>query len=85
MNGYDVKDAYLLFVKRGEQQEGRPPVKAFRIHIDLDQAEKLFQQNLEIIKTILEREEPPEIVSGFSPFSYPCNYCVHRSRCWLYE
>ena len=83
--GYEFKQAFLLFVKRGEQNErGRRPLRAFDITnlINLYAVEAEFQNRKNNIKAILEREEPPEISPTFSIFDYPCSYCKYAPRCF---
>jgi CRISPR/Cas system-associated exonuclease Cas4 (RecB family) len=83
--GYEFKQAFLLFVKRGEQNErGRRPLKAFDITnlINLYAVEAEFQNRKNNIKAMLEREEPPDIPPTFSAFDYPCSYCKYAPRCF---
>jgi CRISPR/Cas system-associated exonuclease Cas4 (RecB family) len=84
-NGYEFKQAFLLFVKRGEQDErGRRPLKAFDITnlINLDKVENEFGERREILAEILKADVPPEIPPTFSAFDYPCSYCKYVSRCY---
>jgi hypothetical protein len=81
-NGKVVNDAFLLFVCRGEPEQGRPYINAFRIPIDVASVERRFNEKVEVVKLILDRGEPPEIPQGFMPFDYPCTYCGFRGRCW---
>jgi hypothetical protein len=82
-NGKDVKGAYILFVCRGEPEQGRPPVVAFEVPLDLDSIASRFAEEVEAYKTMLESPTPPDIPSTFSPFDYPCNrYCKYRARCF---
>lgn len=83
--GYEFKQAFLLFVKRGEQNErGRRPLKAFDITnlISLDKVEAEFKARRDALAEILKADEPPEIPPQFSPFDYPCSYCKYSSRCY---
>ncbi|MEM4342175.1 MAG: Dna2/Cas4 domain-containing protein [Candidatus Caldarchaeum sp.] len=84
-NGLEFKQAFLLFVKRGDQTErGRRPAKAFDVtgFINLDDVKTEFEKTLETLKQTLDSQDPPEIPASFSPFDYPCSYCVYRTRCW---
>jgi len=83
--GYEFKQAFLLFVKRGEQNErGRKPLKAFDITplIDLNKAEVEFLNRKGMLEAVLANDEPPEIPPNFSPFDYPCSYCKYSVRCY---
>ncbi|MEM4498324.1 MAG: hypothetical protein QW692_05820, partial [Nitrososphaerota archaeon] len=62
-NGYQFKQAFLLFYKRGEKDERERPVKAFDVTgmIDLEQARALFQERKKQLEEILSASEPPEI------------------------
>jgi len=85
-NGYEFKQAFLLFSKRGEQDErGRRPVKAFDVTglINLDEVEKRFRESKEYLQSILSQPEPPPISPNFTAFDYPCLYCKYRARCWV--
>jgi len=86
MNNYEVKKCFLLFIKDGPQDEkGRKPLKAFdvtEICLDLQKAERLFNERIEILRKIMTSNEPPEIPGHFSAFDYPCSYCKYRWRCW---
>jgi hypothetical protein len=82
-NGKDVKKAYLLFVCRGEPEQGRYPVAAFEIPLDIDNIALRFAEDVEAYKVMLSSEQPPEIPQIYSPFDYPCNkYCKYRARCF---
>jgi CRISPR/Cas system-associated exonuclease Cas4 (RecB family) len=83
--GYEFKQAFLLFVKRGEQNErGRRPLKAFDVTslIDLNKIEAEFHGRKNNIKAMLDKGEPPEIPPTFSAFDYPCSYCKYAPRCY---
>jgi hypothetical protein len=83
--GYEFKQAFLLFVKRGEQNErGRRPLKAFDVTslIDLNKIEAEFHSRKNNIKAMLDKGKPPEISPTFSAFDYPCSYCKYVSRCY---
>ena len=85
-NGYEFKQAFLLFSKRGEQEErGRRPLKVFDVTdlVDLEEAEKKFKEAKEYVYSILQQPEPPPINPQFSAFDYPCSYCKYRARCWI--
>jgi CRISPR/Cas system-associated exonuclease Cas4 (RecB family) len=84
-NGYEFKQAFLLFVKRGEQDErGRRPLRVFEVTnlINLDRIEAEFKARKEFIEEILRADQPPEIPPTFSAFDYPCSYCKYSSRCY---
>jgi CRISPR/Cas system-associated exonuclease Cas4 (RecB family) len=84
-SGREFKQAFLLFVKRGEQSErGRRPLKAFDVTnlINFDKVEVEFKHRKEFIEEILRNDEPPEIPATFSAFDYPCSYCKYVSRCY---
>jgi hypothetical protein len=83
--GHEFKQAFLLFVKRGEQNErGRRPMKAFDVTglINLDRVGELFNERKEMLLDALNSNEPPEIPPTFSAFDYPCSYCKYVSRCY---
>ena len=85
-NGYEFKQAFLLFSKRGEQDEkGRKPLKAFDVteFVDLEEAEKKFKEAKEYLQSVLSQPEPPPIPPSFTAFDYPCSYCKYRARCWI--
>jgi CRISPR/Cas system-associated exonuclease Cas4 (RecB family) len=84
-NGYEFKQAFLLFAKRGEQDErGRRPLRVFEVTnlINLDKIEAEFKARKEFIEEILRVDQPPEIPPTFSAFDYPCSYCKYSSRCY---
>jgi CRISPR/Cas system-associated exonuclease Cas4 (RecB family) len=84
-NGYEFKQAFLLFVKRGEQDErGRRPLRVFEVTnlINLDRIEAEFKTRKEFIEEILRTDQPPEIPPTFSAFDYPCSYCKYSARCY---
>jgi hypothetical protein len=81
-NDKPVKKAFLLFVCRGEPEQGRPPVIAFEIPLDMDSIASRFAEEVEAYKMMLESPTPPEIPRMFSPFDYPCTYCKYRPRCF---
>ena len=84
-SGREFKQAFLLFVKRGEQSErGRRPLRAFDITnlINLDKVENEFGERREALAEILKADVPPEIPATFSAFDYPCSYCKYASRCY---
>jgi hypothetical protein len=83
--GYEFKQAFLLFVKRGEQNErGRRPMKAFDVTglINLDRVGELFNERREMLLDALSSNEPPEVPPIYSPFDYPCSYCKYAPRCY---
>lgn len=84
-NGHEVKQAFLLFIKDGQQDEkGRKPLKAFDVTqlIDIEKTEKMFQERKTLLAAFLQHDEPPERPANFSAFDYPCSYCKYRGRCW---
>jgi len=82
----EFKQAFLLFSKRGEQDErGRRPLKAFDVteFVNLEEAEKKFKEAKEYLQSILSQPEPPPTPPNFTAFDYPCTYCKYRARCWI--
>jgi len=82
LNDKPVKKAFILFVVRGEPEQGRPPVIAFEVPINLEAIALRLAEELEAFRIMLNSERPPEIPKNFSPFEYPCSYCKYRSRCF---
>lgn len=83
-NGYEVKKAFLLFVKRGKPGD-KPTINAFEVKVDLAKARRIFEENVTKAKEILAMDEPPEIPGHYTPYDYPCSYCSYRARCYLYS
>jgi hypothetical protein len=81
-NGREVRKAFLLFVKRGEPEEGRPPLIAFEIPVELERVRARFDEELARLKDVLASGVPPEIPKDYGPFDYPCTYCKYRPRCY---
>jgi len=81
-NGREVRKAFLLFVKRGEPEEGLPPLIAFEVPIDLNAITARFEEELVKLKDVLASGVPPEISKDYGPFDYPCTYCKYRPRCY---
>jgi hypothetical protein len=73
-NGREIRKAFLLFVKRGEPEEGRPPLIAFEVPIDLNAITARFEEELARLKDVLASGVPPEIPKDYGPFDYPCTY-----------
>lgn len=84
-SGRDVKKAFLLFVRRGEPEPNRIPIRAFEIPLDFDSIASRFIEDVEACKILLSSDSPPEIPREYSPFEYPCTYCQYRSRCFMGE
>ena len=84
MNGYEVKQGFLLFIKFGAQEErGRKPVKAFDLTslIDLDRTAQTFDEKVSMYKALLSKDSPPPRPANFAFFDYPCSYCKFRGWC----
>jgi hypothetical protein len=81
-NGREVRRAFLLFACRGEPEQGRPPVIAYEVPVDLNSIAARFAEEVEAYRLMLQSQSPPEVPRSFSPFEYPCTYCNYRSRCY---
>lgn len=81
-NGYDVRQAFIVFYKFGEGEKGRPIIQAFEIPFNYEETKQLFEERRAKLLTVLAGEEPPEIPENFSPYDYPCSYCKYRARCF---
>jgi hypothetical protein len=81
-NDKPISRAFLLFVCRGEPESNRPPIIAFEIKLDLESIAARFAEEVEVLKHVLDSNEPPIIPKNFSPFEYPCSYCKYRIRCF---
>jgi len=84
MNGYEVKQAFLLFIKYGQQEErGRRPVRIFDVtqFIDIDETEKMFNEKREEAIAVLSSPDPPPKPNTFLYFDYPCKYCDFKGKC----
>jgi hypothetical protein len=82
-NGNDVKSAYLLFVRRGEAEEGKPAIRAFNVPLDWESIAQDFISTVEVYNLTLQQNTPPAIPLTYTPFDYPCTYCNYRTKCWV--
>ena len=81
-NGYDVRQAFLLFIRLGHDKDKL--VKVFDVTqlINLDEYENKFYTCKERLENILRYDQLPEIPDTFTSQDYPCSYCKYAARCW---